>query len=236
MLGFQEYFNSRSSAMNILIIDDHQLFADGLKLVLDRIWGAAEYRVDQAQSAQRALDYIDAGNSYQLILTDLGMPGIDGHELVQSLISRKVSGCIAVISGSNSLSDISRAYKLGARGYIYKSESAHEMQSKLRELISGKVSFPDRLWDSIDNQTADTEANLQKCDDPAYDGIVGKRPMDVLELLAQGKSNKQIASILNISETTVKFHVRTLFLTLEVNNRTWCVREAVRRGLIEDPS
>ncbi|MEQ9209989.1 MAG: LuxR C-terminal-related transcriptional regulator, partial [Pseudomonadales bacterium] len=55
----------------------------------------------------------------------------------------------------------------------------------------------------------------------------------VLNLLAQGKSNKQIAAILNITETTVKFHVRTLFTTFGVNNRTWCVREASRRGLIE---
>jgi len=57
--------------------------------------------------------------------------------------------------------------------------------------------------------------------------------MQVLDLLANGKSNKQIAAILNITETTVKFHVRTLFTTLEVNNRTWCVREAHRRGLIK---
>jgi len=133
--------------MNILIIDDHRLFADGLRLVINDLKGAEDYIIDQAYSAQRALDFINAGKRYELILTDLDMPGIDGHELVQSLVNRKISSCIAVVSASNNLSDIKKAYKQGARGYICKSESSIEMQSKLKALTEGKTSFPNELWE-----------------------------------------------------------------------------------------
>lgn len=214
--------------MNILIIDDHRLFADGLRLVINDLGGATDsYVIDQAYSAQRALDFVNAGKHYDLILTDLDMPGIDGHELVHSLISRKVSSCIAVVSGSENISDIRKAYKQGAKGYICKSESSIEMQSKLKALTEGKTSFPDKLWQTLKEDEAASPENTH-----SIEGL-GKRPMQVLELLASGKSNKQIAAILNITETTVKFHVRTLFIALGVNNRTWCVREANLRGLIE---
>lgn len=212
--------------MNVLIIDDHRLFADGLRLVINDMGNSEDYSVEQVYSAQRALDMINSGNHYDLILTDLDMPGINGHELVKSLISRKVGSYIAVVSASHSAKDISKAYRQGARGYICKSESAFQMQAKLRDLLDGKISYPDDFLESLEKGSVNPESGSEK-------KLLPKRPMEVLELLSQGKSNKQIASILNITETTVKFHIRTLFSTLGVNNRTWCVREANRRGLIE---
>lgn len=214
--------------MNILIIDDHRLFADGLKLLIQDM-GADEYQIDQAYSAQRAIDLINSGNQYDLILTDLDMPGIGGYELLKSFNNRDVGSYIAIISASNAFHDIRKAYALGARGYICKSEASFDMQTKLKNLLTGKTCFPDELWDSLKSDPLQAEGTL-----PENANILAKRPMEVLELLAQGKSNKQIAAILNITETTVKFHVRTLFTTLGVNNRTWCVREATRRGLIKE--
>lgn len=213
--------------MYILIIDDHRLFADGLKLLIQDM-GKGEYQVDQAYSAQRAIDLINSGIQYDLILTDLDMPGIGGYELLQSFANRSVGSYIAIISASTDFQDIHKAYLMGARGYICKSEASFDMQAKLKDLLIGKTCFPGEFWDSLKSDSAQP-------DNTAIDstGLLAKRPMEVLELLAQGKSNKQIAAILNITETTVKFHVRTLFTTLGVNNRTWCVREAVRRGLIK---
>lgn len=213
--------------MNILIVDDHCLFADGLKLlILDM--GRGEYQVDQSYSGQSAIDLVSSGRQYDLILTDLNMPGIGGFELMQSFSNRAIDSYIAIISASSSIQDIQKAYAMGARGYIYKSEASFDMQTKLKELLAGKTCFPDELWDTLGPDQLQPE-NIDRNSNP----VLGKRPMEVLNLLAQGKSNKQIAAILNITETTVKFHVRTLFTTFGVNNRTWCVREASRRGLID---
>lgn len=212
--------------MNILVIDDHRLFAYGLKLALQQLSDNAN--IVEAYTAQRALGLIDAGTTFDLILTDLQMPGFGGHELVQSFASRKMRMPVAVISASESLSDMRRAYEHGARGYIFKSEPAFALIPKIEELLAGKEVYPEVFWRSLADHK-ETESSTAK---EGIEGL-GKRPMEVLQLLAQGKSNKQIAAILCISETTVKFHIRALFSALNVNNRTWCVREAERRGVID---
>lgn len=212
--------------MKILIIDDHKLFADGLKMLISDMPDADDYSIDQAYSAEQAIGIINKGNEYDLILTDLDMPETGGHDLVQTLRNRDIGSYIVVISASNSQSDIRKAHSLGAKGYISKSESSEDMQEKLKILMEGKISFPVGFLEMLNSEPK--EDSGKSSDTPKF----GRRPIEVLNLLEQGKSNKQIAAILNISETTVKFHVRNLFSILEVNNRTWCVREAVKRGVI----
>lgn len=95
--------------------------------------------------------------------------------------------------------------------------------------MKGEEVFPETFWQSLSKNETQVESAASK----GISGL-GKRKMEVLHLLAQGKSNKQIAAILCISETTVKFHIRSLFAVLGVNNRTWCVREAIRLELIDD--
>lgn len=213
--------------MKILIIDDHKLFADGLKMLICDMSDADDYCVEQAYSAEQAIEIINEGKEYDLILTDLDMPETGGHDLLQTLKHREIGSYIVVISASNAQADIRKAHKLGAKGYICKSESSEDMQEKLKILMEGKTSYPSGFLEMLENEPSDHSVDEIK---------FGRRPLEVLNLLAQGKSNKQIASILHISETTVKFHVRNLFTTLEVNNRTWCVREAVKRGILSESS
>jgi len=120
--------------------------------------------------------------------------------------------------------------EMGARGYIFKSDAAFDLIPKIESLLAGREVYPDLFWQALQNTTKENQTPA-----PEKNNLgLGKRPIEVLQLLAQGKSNKQIAAILCISETTVKFHIRALFAALNVNNRTWCVREAERRNLIED--
>ena len=213
--------------MNILVVDDHRLFVNGLRLVLQQL--SDETEIVEAYTAQRALGLIDSGTNFDLILTDLKMPGFGGHELVQSFTSRKLTTPVAVISASESLTDMKKAYELGAAGYIFKSDSSFDLISKIQNLMKGEEMFPETFWQSLSKNETQVESAASK----GISGL-GKRKMEVLHLLAQGKSNKQIAAILCISETTAKFHIRSLFAVLGVNNRTWCVREAIRLELIDD--
>ena len=212
--------------MKILIVDDHRLVAHGMRLSLKQLSEEAE--IVEVHTAQRALALVDESEAFDLILTDIEMPGFGGHELVQSLISRKLSSVIAVISASECMQDILKAYHMGAKGYIFKSEPPFELITKVEELLDGKEVFPKSLWRVLADKSGDASKLITE------KPTLSKRPLEVLRLLAQGKSNKQIAAILCISETTVKFHIRGLFETLGVNNRTWCVREAVKRGFIDD--
>ena len=212
--------------MKILIVDDHRLFAHGMRLSLKQL--SIEAEIVEAYTAQRALALVDDTQVFDLILTDIQMPGFGGHELVQSLISRKMSSVIGVVSASESIQDVLKAYNLGAKGYIYKSEPSFELIPKIKDLLDGKQVFPEALWRVL----AEQQSNPDNENSRDSTGI-GKRQLEVLKLLAQGKSNKQIAAILCISETTVKFHIRGLFNYFGVNNRTWCAREAAKQGIVD---
>lgn len=212
-------------AMNILIADDHRFFADGLGLAIGNLKGGQQHHVDRAYSAQEALALVRAGGCYDLALIDLNMPGTGGRRLVEVFAEGESVVCVAVVSASRTLTDMQKAYQFGAMGYLYKLAAWPDMQATLQALVEGRESFLDGF------QVSSRPEHRVR---PARGGL-GKRPMQVLELVAEGKSNKQIAARLHISEATVKFHVHNLFAALSVTNRTGCAREAHRRGLISPP-
>lgn len=211
--------------MNILIADDHRFFADGLGLAIGNLKGGQQHHVDRAYSSQEALAFIRAGGRYGLALTDLNMPGTGGRRLVEVFTEGEFADYVAVVCTSCALTDMQKAYQLGARGYLYKLAAWPDMQATLQALLEGRESFPDGF------QAGSRSAHRVR----SVTVKIGKRTMQVLELVAEGKSNKQIAARLHISEATVKFHVHNLFAALSVTNRTWCVHEAHRKGLIRPP-
>ena len=217
-------------AMNILIADDHRFFADGLGLAIGNLKGGQQHHVDRAYSAQEALALVRAGGRYDLALVDLNMPGTDGRRFVEVFAEGESVACVAVVSASRTLTDTQKSYQFGARGYLYKLAAWPDMQATLQALLEGRESFPDGF------QAGSFQAGRRSAHRVGPVTVeIGKRTMQVLELVAEGKSNKQIAARLHIAEATVKFHIHNLFVALSATNRTGCAREAHRRGLIRPP-
>lgn len=209
--------------MQILVLDDHRLFLDGLRHVLQQL--DENVSVTEAQTTQRALDMIDQGGYFDLILSDITLPGMDGFAFLSALRERRVSAPVVVVSGVVDARSIRRALDGGALGFIPKSLGARELINALQQVLQGEVFIPP------DFRQAVLEARAAPGPTIAATGI-GPRQMDVLRLLAEGKSNKQIASILNIAEATVKTHISALFKAMNVSNRTSCVHEATQLGLL----
>ena len=218
-------YDDAAHAMNILIADDHRFFADGLELAIGNLKGGQQHHVDLAYSAQKALAFIRAGSRYSLALVDLGMLSTGGHRLVEVFTQGEFVDHVAVVSASCALTDVQKAWQFGARGYLYKLAAWPDMQATLRALVEGRESFPNGFQASSRPAHRVGPVRLR----------LGKRPMQVLELVAEGKSNKQIAARLHIAEATVKFHIHNLFAVFSATNRTRCVHEAHRRGLIRPP-
>ena len=214
--------------MNILMVEDHRLVADAMKVMLSEIDPAIN--ITACYSTQHALSIIDTGKRFELVLTDLFMPGIDGIGLLVGLQSRRKRLPVVVISGSDDDKFIRAAIEHGACGFIPKTLPGAEMISGIKKVLSGGRFFPERF----------TAFDMQlQCGDrkPAVgQNACGLRPgqkqLQVLQLMADGNSNKQISQIVGISEATVKYHTSQLFKLLGVKNRTSCVREAQQRGLI----
>ena len=214
--------------MNILMVEDHRLVADAMQVMLTEI--DSSIRITACYSTQHALSVIDSGKRFELVLTDLFMPGIDGIGLLVGLKNRDKRSPVVVISGSDDDKYIRTAMENGASGFIPKTLPAAEMIGGIRKVLEGGSFFPERFA-ALDNQLR--RGDLPSAGNQNASGVrPGQKQLQVLQLMADGNSNKQISQIVGISEATVKYHTSQLFKLLGVKNRTSCVREAQQRGLI----
>lgn len=215
--------------MNILLVEDHRLVADAMQVMLMEIEPGVD--ITACYSTQHALSTIDAGKELDLILTDLFMPGIDGIGLLVGLRNRGITIPVVIVSGATEEKYIRAAVKNGAAGFIQKTLPGVEMMAGLKQVLSGGRFFPDRYLNTEQEVTPQFESGVT-----GYNGVTlprpGEKQLQVLRLMAEGNSNKQISQIVGISEATVKYHTSQLFKLLSVKNRTSCVREAHNCGLL----
>lgn len=214
--------------VSILIVDDHRLFAEGLSRLLETLERVVVLK--QCYSAQQAIQLLDSSNTrYDLLLIDLLMPGIDGLGMLRALSERRISTPVAVVSSTDDTKTINQLMTNGAIGFIPKSVSSDVMLTAVSTLLKGDIYLPDELWSQLDflDSGAFTASDLA---DPV--SSLGDRQIEVLRLMADGNTNKQISTILAISEATVKYHIGILFRTLGVKNRTACIHSAQSQNII----
>ncbi|EMP56403.1 response regulator [Marinobacter santoriniensis NKSG1] len=205
----------------MLIVDDHQLFIDGIRHVLNRL--APDAVITEANTSFSAIDILESGESFDLVFIDLVIPGMDGLSILKRLHAQGIWYPLVILSGDENVRTIKAALELGALGFIPKSFSSEAMLSALRSILEGELFVP---------QAISQQLNELKPRRFTQNGNITRRQLQVLELLAQGYTNRQIAATLCLTEHTIKAHVSALFIELNVANRTECVQMAESRGLI----
>ncbi|HEX5057148.1 MAG TPA: response regulator transcription factor [Gammaproteobacteria bacterium] len=215
--------------MKILVVDDHPLFMDGLLQVLRQLAPATV--AEQALNAEQALAILKADPGFQLILVDINMPGMGGLDLLSALVEYELWIPAVVISAQDDPRVVADAMNAGALGFIPKSFGATELLQALKMVLSGEVFLPEPLREQIER----IRRSPARSEQGAKLGITS-RQLRVLELLVKGYSNRKIALSLNLSEHTVKSHLKTLFAVLNADNRTECVQKAVKLGLVRQVS
>lgn len=213
----------------ILVIDDHRLFLEGMCHLLKKL--GDDFEVIESDSVQSAIDRIDGGERFTLALVDLAMPEMDGFSFLQALRERRIACPVVVVSASVDSGSIRKALRSGALGFIPKYASADEMLEGLIKVLNGDLFLPGDLWRQISDQPLNETENKPLPTHPS-DETIGKRQLQVLELMNQGLANRKIAAILNISEATVKYHIGILFRALGVNSRTACIHEALKKKIL----
>ena len=206
--------------LKILIADDHELFLDGLRLVLSDL--DSEIAVDTASNHHELQQKADGKTAYDLILTDLAMPGMPWHESLRRLKENNPDTPIVVLSAVTEPENVLQAVDIGASGFIPKTSSNKIILSALHLILAGGLYLPSELL-SLQNKPEDTAAK----------GPLTPRQLDVLRLMGQGKPNKIIARELDLSEGTVKLHVTAILKALNVINRTGAVIAGRNLGLID---
>lgn len=208
--------------MKVLLADDHALFREGVRLVLESLVDGP-LDVVEASDYIQALAAIRADGSIDIGLVDLNMPGMDGFSGIEALKRASPNLHLVVVSASEQPSDVRRALDSGAHGYITKSSPSAAMLEAIRLVLSGETFISPGL-DVPDGLAGAGDAE-------AVRSALTPRQRDVLAMLRQGKSNKEIARDLDLAEITVKLHVTAILRALGVENRTQAAIMAAKIGL-----
>ena len=212
------------NSIRILIADDHPVVQDGLVAVLGtqpdfEVVGLAVTGVEVLQMV--------AEDEPDIILLDLEMPEMDGVEVLQHLRIDHPEVKGIVFTAFDSDERILGAIKAGAKGYLLKGAPSEELFEAVRTVSMGGS----LLQPVVASKLIEHVSGERSLDDGGYEPLT-PREMDVMEQLALGKTNKEIAAELVISERTVKFHVSSIFAKLRAGNRTEAVAIAARLGLV----
>lgn len=202
--------------IRVLIADDHVMVREGLAAMIGR---QADMTVIGEAANGREAVALWRQHRPDVTLLDLRMPVLDGVGAINAIRQQEVSARVVMLTTFDTDSDIARAIKAGAKGYLLKDSQREELLECIRKVHGGETCIPPAL-------VAKLAAGMSSPD------LTG-RELDVLSLLARGKSNKEIGTNLYISETTVKSHLRSIFTKLNVLSRTEAITAANRRGLVQ---
>lgn len=202
--------------LKLLIVDDHPLFRQGLRMLLQTIDPSME--VQEASDLAQALR-MAVGSQFDLVLLDLRMPGIHGLPALEALRSSVSEVPLVVVSGEHSADVVRAAIDGGAIGFIPKSLTPERMIEALRCVLDRRVYLPEEAL--IGQPVRPTDVLPELTD----------RQVEVLRSVVQGKSNKSVARELGVSSETVKSHLAAAMRALSAHNRTELVYIAAQRGL-----
>lgn len=209
----------------LLVIDDHPLFR---KAVLQLVDMAEDFVVvGEASSGAEGLELAQKLEP-DMILLDLNMKQMNGIEVLKVIKSWGIDSRVVMLTVSDEASDLVAALRAGADGYLLKEMEPEDLLAKLKEAAAGQVTLTERLTRLLAHSLR--EDNRPR--DPDQAGLTDQEGR-ILELIAQGKSNKLIARELNIAEGTVKVHVKHLLRKLNLRSRVeaavWAVDKRVMR-------
>ncbi|WP_128915624.1 response regulator [Granulicella sibirica] len=201
--------------IRVLIIDDHPIMRVGVAAMMAHCKDMKA--VAFAGTGEEGLKYL-AGQPVDIVLLDLRLPGISGLQTLLEIGRKHPDTRVIILTTYEGDEDVHRSLKAGARGYLIKGLPTETLVAAIRKVHGGGKYVPVPLSKSLAERTAETCLSPREC--------------EVLEMLAQGKSNREIGLALGIRESTVKCHVSVILTRLDVNDRTQAVVVGLQRGFL----
>ncbi len=205
--------------MKILVVDDHQIILDGLASIFDQLPDVDV--VGYLDNATDALKYIKNLN-IDVLLTDIEMPDKNGIWLIKEVKKNYPDVNILVLSMHNNAAYIHELYKLGIDGYLLKTTTKEELKASLENVVKGKKQFSSEITEEILN--INRKVNHHE---------FSKRELEVLDLLAEGLSTKEIAERLYLSSKTIEKHRASLMFKADVKNVAGLISYGFKNSLIQ---
>lgn len=199
---------------HLLIVDDHPLYRLALRQTL--AVALPEARIDEAGDLAAAHAALEAAPDTDLVLLDLQLPGTQGLLGLGELRAAHLSVAVAILSGQDDPGTVRRALAMGACGYLTKHAATDELHAGVQALLAGQTWMPPALRELLARTPRDSEGESLA----ARLATLSPQQLKVLQRVAEGRLNKQIADELGIQERTVKAHLTVVFEKLGVRNRT----------------
>lgn len=217
--------------VRVLVVDDHALFRRGIVTVLTnqdniKVVGEATNGLEAIEKAEELVP--------DVIVMDLNMPQCSGLEATQALQAKMPQLNILVLTVSDNEADLFSAIKFGATGYILKNTEPEELVQGIYHIAQGGVIISPVMATKLLTEFKDSTAGAQAKVPADEEANLSPREDEVLRLVAQGATNREIADSLFISENTVKTHLRNIMDKLHLANRSQAAAYAVKRGLVPD--
>jgi DNA-binding NarL/FixJ family response regulator len=212
--------------VRVLIADDHPLVRSGLKVLLER---DGEFGViAEAADGYEAID-LAVLHRPDVILLDVGMPRLSGPDAAQSISQKIPTARIVMLSMHSDEAYVLRALKAGARGYLVKASPEADVLAAVRAVAAGNAWFSPSITKLLVEEHV-AQARRRGAED-SYD-LLSTREKEILQLLASGKTNREIADLLYISVSTVETHRNNIFQKLNLHNLAELILYALRKNLI----
>ncbi|WP_079527233.1 MULTISPECIES: response regulator [Halobacillus] len=219
----------------IVLIDDHKLFREGVKRILD--FETSFEVVAEGDDGDVALELIEENNP-DIVLMDINMPSMNGVEATAEITSRYPDLKIIILSIHDDENYVTHALKTGAQGYLLKEMDSDALIDAIKVVSEGGSYLHPKV---THNLVAEYRRLSETKEGNAYRAIEYRKPLhlltrrecEVLQLLADGNSNRGVAEALYISEKTVKNHVSNILQKMNVNDRTQAVVTAIKNGWVE---
>ena len=210
--------------IKVIIIDDHTLFREGLQRLLVR------HDIDVISSVSNGDEGLNSilKHNPDIVLLDLRMPNVSGIEVLKNIRAKNKSLPVVMLTTSDDEKDLIDALKIGASSYLLKDMEPDALVVALKDVLKGETIVAPNLVQILAkfHQGDDSEINITN-----LISTLTPRESEILELLAEGQSNKLIAKNLGISDGTVKLHVKAILRKLEIHSRVEAAVIAVEHGL-----
>lgn len=215
---------SGNAKVQVLIVDDHMLFRDGLKALLQT---APEFRlIGEASSGEEAVELAALLNP-EVVLMDIKLPGINGLEATRQIVRVSPNMRVLIVSMFDDDASVLAAMQAGARGYILKGATHAELLRALRAVAGGEAIFSP----TIATRLSKYFSKLPTPFTPQIFPELTEREREILRFLTQGASNQEIASKLTLQPKTVRNHISNILAKLQVEDRTEAAKKAREEGL-----
>jgi len=209
--------------INVLIADDHSLIREGLKQLLE-----LDGSINVIAEASDGLECLECINRLHpdVVLLDINMPNMNGLQVLEHLRNNNKKVKVLVLTIHNEIEYLIRAVEIGVGGYLLKDSDSSVLKKAIQTVYDGETFIQPSLTPLLKERMANPDI-LSEAD------TLTKREIDVLKLVAEGRFNKDIATILRISEKTVKNHVSNIFKKIHVNDRTQAAVYAIKNNFVK---